>query len=132
MSDILWADRVLLPYRPYATNHLERDQYRMSRDDALTMRYIEHSPHALLGSIVVDCDHPDAAMRAFEKPSDHPTPSWVAHHLRCISTTRDSTRAATPPTTRVANDPGAPCGVRWCIAFGLIPPIAPLCYTIGG
>ncbi|NKV12438.1 hypothetical protein GS909_18595 [Rhodococcus hoagii] len=28
----------------YATNYLDRGQYRMSRDDALAMRYIEHSP----------------------------------------------------------------------------------------
>lgn len=59
-----WGRDVLLPHRPHATNHLDRGQYRRSRDDALTMRYIEHSPHALLGSIVIDCDHPDAALRA--------------------------------------------------------------------
>lgn len=73
-----WALDVLLPHRPYATDALEQGQFRMSRDDALAMRYIEHSPHALLGSIVIDCDHPDAALRAFEQPSDHPRPSWVA------------------------------------------------------
>ncbi len=73
-----WGRDVLLPHRPHATNHLDRGQYRCSRDDALTMRYIEHSPHALLGSIVIDCDHPDAALRAFERPSDHPAPNWVA------------------------------------------------------
>ncbi len=78
MSDGQWALDVFLPHRPHATNYLDRGQYRMSREDALAMRYVEHSPHALLGSIVVDCDHPDAAMRAFEKPSDHPAPNWVA------------------------------------------------------
>src|SRR3546814_6928098 len=78
LNDTQWADEVLLPHRPYATNYLERGQYRMHRDDALTMRYVEHSPHALLGSIVIDCDPPDAAMRAFEKPSDHPAPNRVA------------------------------------------------------
>lgn len=81
LTDALWSHDVLLPHRPYATNRLERGQYRMSRDDALTMRYVEHSPHALLGSIVIDCDHPDAALRAFEKPSDHPAPNWVAQSL---------------------------------------------------
>ena len=78
MSDGQWALDVLLPHRPYATNDLTRGQYRYGRDDALLMRYIEHSPHALLGAIVVDCDHPDTAMRAFERPSDHPAPNWVA------------------------------------------------------
>ncbi|USC18466.1 replication initiation protein (plasmid) [Rhodococcus sp. 11-3] len=78
MTSDQWADEVLLPHRPYATDDLARGQYRRSRERALLMRYIEHSPHALLGSIVVDCDHADAAIRAFERPRDHPTPSWVA------------------------------------------------------
>lgn len=78
MSPELWSSEVLLPRRPHATNDLARGQYRMSRENALTMRYIEHSPHALLGSIVVDCDHVDAALRAFERPREHPTPNWVA------------------------------------------------------
>lgn len=73
-----WQTDVLLPYRPHATDDYRTGQYRHSRERALTMRYIEHSPHALLGSIVVDCDHEDAALRAFEQPSDHPRPSWVA------------------------------------------------------
>lgn len=63
LSDEQWGSEVLLPHRPFATNQLEHGQYRMSRDEALTMRYIQHSPHALLGSIVIDCDHPDAALR---------------------------------------------------------------------
>lgn len=64
LTDEQWGNEVLLPHRPFATNQLEHGQYRMSRDQALMMRYIQHSPHALLGSIVIDCDHPDAAMRA--------------------------------------------------------------------
>lgn len=78
MTDGQWAMDVLLPHRPHATNRPKDGQYRMSREDALEMRYIEHSPHALLGAIVVDCDHPDTALRAFERPKNHPDPSWVA------------------------------------------------------
>ncbi|WP_063057290.1 replication initiation protein [Nocardia salmonicida] len=78
MTDGQWAMDVLLPHRPHATNRPADGQYRMSREDALEMRYIEHSPHALLGAIVIDCDHPDTALRAFERPRDHPDPSWVA------------------------------------------------------
>ncbi|WP_139277915.1 replication initiation protein [Rhodococcus marinonascens] len=78
LTDELWGREVLLPHRPYATNYLDQGQYRRSRGEALEMRYIEHSPHALIGSIVVDCDHPDAAMRAFQQPSDHPAPNWVS------------------------------------------------------
>jgi hypothetical protein len=61
------------------------------------MRYVEHSPHALLGSIVIDCDHPDAAMRAFEKPSDHPAPNWVAQ-----------SPSGRPPRVRPASGATAP------------------------
>jgi len=78
MTDGQWALDVLLPYRPHATNRLQDGQYRRAREEALEMRYIEHSPHALLGAIVVDCDHPDTALRAFEHPRNHPDPSWVA------------------------------------------------------
>jgi hypothetical protein len=78
MTDGQWAMDVLLPYKPYATNYLPDGQHRMAREEALEMRYIEHSPHALLGSIVIDCDHPDTALRAFERPKNHPDPSWVA------------------------------------------------------
>ena len=78
MSDGQWALDVLLPHRPFATDRPASGQWRMHRDDAVLMRYVEHSPHALLGSIVIDCDHRNAALRAFEKPRDHPTPNWVA------------------------------------------------------
>ena len=54
LNDTQWADEVLLPHRPYATNYLDRGQYRMNRDDALTMRYVEPPPLALLGSIGID------------------------------------------------------------------------------
>lgn len=78
MTGEQWASDVLLPYKPYATNYPRDGQHRMSRDEALIMRYIEHSPHALLGSIVIDCDHVDTALRAFERPKNHPDPNWVA------------------------------------------------------
>ncbi|MEV4241324.1 replication initiation protein [Nocardia sp. NPDC049737] len=78
MTDGQWAIDVLLPHRPHATNRLRDGQYRMSREDALEMRYIEHSPYALIGALVVDVDHPDTALRAFERPKGHPDPNWVA------------------------------------------------------
>lgn len=63
LNDEQWGSEVLLPHRPFATNYLDRGQYRMSRDDALAMRYIQHSPHALLGSIVIDCDWGTSTVR---------------------------------------------------------------------
>ncbi|MGI4894120.1 MAG: replication initiation protein [Janthinobacterium lividum] len=50
----------------------------MSRAQALTRRYLEHSPRALQGMVVVDVDHPDALLRALSRPLRHPEPSWVA------------------------------------------------------
>ena len=67
-----------MPYRPRATDDFETGAWPMSRPRALERRYVEHSPKALVGALVVDCDHADAAMRAFEQPSDHPAPNWVA------------------------------------------------------
>ncbi|MBF6209266.1 replication initiation protein [Streptomyces gardneri] len=78
MTDGQWALDVLLPYKPYATNYLADGQLRRPREEALEMRYIEHSPHAMIGSIVIDCDHVDTALRAFERPKNHPDPNWVA------------------------------------------------------
>ncbi|WP_068044184.1 hypothetical protein [Nocardia speluncae] len=68
--DAQWADEVLLPHKPSATNDLHDGQRPMHRENALTMRYIEHSPYVLLGSIVIDCDHVDTALRAFERPKN--------------------------------------------------------------
>ncbi|NKW53246.1 hypothetical protein GS933_18345 [Rhodococcus hoagii] len=46
----------------------------MSRDDALTMRYVEHSTHALLGSSSSTATTPTRAMRAFETAAGPPRP----------------------------------------------------------
>ncbi|GAA3133166.1 hypothetical protein GCM10020255_007520 [Rhodococcus baikonurensis] len=77
LNDTQWADEVLLPHRPYATNYLDRGQYRMNRDDALTMRYVEHSPrtarfdrHRLRSP-----RRRDACLRETLGPS---RPNWVA------------------------------------------------------
>ena len=78
MTGAQWADEVLLPHKPSATNDPRDGQRPMHRENALMMRYIEHSPYVLLGSIVIDCDHVDTALRAFERPKDHPDPNWVA------------------------------------------------------
>lgn len=50
----------------------------MSRADAIRRRYLEHSPQALQGMLVVDVDHPDTLLRALSRPLTHPEPSWVA------------------------------------------------------
>lgn len=67
-----------LPRWPLASDHPAAEGvYRTSRARALAMRYLEHSPSALVTAVVIDCDHPDAALRAFEQPADHPKPNWV-------------------------------------------------------
>ncbi|MBM4568921.1 hypothetical protein GS441_27025 [Rhodococcus hoagii] len=74
------------------------DEPRRRTDDALRRAFA----HALLGSIVVDCDHPDAAMRAFEQPRNHPAPNWVAQsppgaHTRWWLGPNPRPSAPTPP-----------------------------------
>lgn len=53
-----------LPLWPLASDDLQQGIYRMSRDSALGLRYIEANPHAMSNLLVVDIDHEDAALRA--------------------------------------------------------------------
>lgn len=57
-------DSIWLPERPLATDELIKGIYRMSRESALTRRYIEANPLALSNLLVVDIDHSDALLRA--------------------------------------------------------------------
>lgn len=71
-----WRDRYLSRY-PLATDNLDLGAWRERRERALRRQYVETSPRALVAAVVIDVDHPDAVLRAFERPSDHPVPSWV-------------------------------------------------------
>lgn len=67
MTDAMVTDRwgqMWLPLRPLASDDLLAGVYRHARPEALGMRYIESNPQALSNLLVVDIDHPDAAMRA--------------------------------------------------------------------
>lgn len=77
MSADSWVE-VYRPRRPLATDDLSAGCWRQSRDRALTRRYLEHSPKALLSMLVVDVDHDDTLIRALQKPMTHPMPSWIA------------------------------------------------------
>lgn len=52
------------PLWPLASDDLRHGIYRMSRDSALGLRYVEANPHAISNLLVVDIDHDDAALRA--------------------------------------------------------------------
>lgn len=53
-----------LPLWPLASDDLRHGIYRMNRESALGLRYIEVNPHAISNLLVVDIDHADAALRA--------------------------------------------------------------------
>lgn len=72
-----WRERYLSRF-PLATDNLDHGAWRERRERALRRQYVEVSPRALVSAVVVDVDHHDAVLRAFERPRDHPTPSWVA------------------------------------------------------
>lgn len=76
-----WRDRYLSRF-PLATDDLELGVWRERRERALRRQYVETSPRALVAAIVIDVDRPDAVLRAFERPSDHPMPSWVVEGTR--------------------------------------------------
>ena len=53
-----------LPLWPLASDDLRQGIYRMSRESALGLRYIEANPQAVSNLLVVDIDHDDARLRA--------------------------------------------------------------------
>src|SRR5262245_43288402 len=64
--------------RPLATDDLRAGCWRMGRPEALTKRYLEHSPTALLSMLIVDVDHTDTVLRALQMPRTHAMPSLIA------------------------------------------------------
>lgn len=72
----VWRERYLSRF-PLATDNLDRGAWRERRERALRRQYVEASPRAIVAAVVIDVDRPDAVLRAFERPSDHPVPSWV-------------------------------------------------------
>ena len=76
-----WRERYLSRY-PLATDNLDMGAWREHRERALRRQYVETSPRALVAAVVIDVDRPDAVLRAFERPSDHPMPSWVVEGNR--------------------------------------------------
>lgn len=66
-----------LPLFPYATDHLADGIYRRPREIAEGMRYIETNPAGMSNLLVVDVDHPDAALRALSSVGHHPLPNAI-------------------------------------------------------
>lgn len=75
-------EQMWLPLWPLASDDLLTGVYRRSRGDALQRRYIEANPQALSNLLVVDVDHPDAALRALSARSSHPMPNAVVENPR--------------------------------------------------
>ncbi|MFZ2530014.1 MAG: replication initiation protein [Rhodococcus sp. (in: high G+C Gram-positive bacteria)] len=73
-------EQLWLPLWPLATDDLLHGVYRMPRPDALERRYIEANPQALSNLLVVDVDHPDAALRALSTHGSHPMPNAVVEN----------------------------------------------------
>ncbi|MFZ2530395.1 MAG: replication initiation protein [Rhodococcus sp. (in: high G+C Gram-positive bacteria)] len=70
-------EQLWLPLWPLASDDLLEGVYRMSRGAALGRRYIETNPQAVSNLLVVDIDHPDAALRALSAQGSHPMPNAV-------------------------------------------------------
>lgn len=75
-AETQWG-QMWLPLWPLATDDLLEGVYRQSRRSALGRRYIEANPQALSNLLVVDIDHPDAALRALAANGSHPMPNAV-------------------------------------------------------
>lgn len=70
-------EQLWLPLWPLASDGLLEGVYRMPRTAALGRRYIETNPQAVSNLLVVDIDHPDAALRALSAQGSHPIPNAV-------------------------------------------------------
>jgi hypothetical protein len=77
--EVEW-DQLWLPLWPLASDDLLEGVYRQSRVSALGKRYIETNPQALSNLLVVDIDHPDAALRALSANGSHPMPNAVVEN----------------------------------------------------
>jgi hypothetical protein len=73
-TSALWLDRYSLPW-VLATNNFERGVSRVPRERALTYRNLQVNPRSHVFSLVIDVDHPDAMVRAFN--TELPKPHWV-------------------------------------------------------
>jgi hypothetical protein len=81
MTAALW-DQLWLPLWPLASDDFVQGVYRMARGEALQRRYVEANPHALSNLLVVDIDHPDAALRALASQGNHPMPTALVENPR--------------------------------------------------
>lgn len=75
-------EQLWLPLWPLATDDFELGLYRMPRPDALERRHIEVNPRSLSNLLVVDVDHPDAALRALSATGNHPMPNVIVENPR--------------------------------------------------
>lgn len=73
-------DQLWLPLWPLASDELAQGVYRMARGQALQRRYIEANPRALSNLLVIDIDHPDAALRSMSTVGSHPMPTAVVEN----------------------------------------------------
>lgn len=71
-----WGEHYM-PRYPLASDDLSTGAWREQRERALRRQYVENNPRAFVKALVIDVDRPNAVLRAFERPSDHPMPSWV-------------------------------------------------------
>lgn len=101
------------PLWPLASDDLRHGIYRMSRESALGLRYIEANPQAVSNLLVVDVDHEDARLRALwsrkawmpnavvENPSNgHAHAVWALKHA--VTRTEYARRAPLALATAVS------------------------------
>lgn len=75
-------EQMWLPVWPLASDELWRGIYRTPRMQAMRRRYVEANPQAWSNLLVVDVDHPDAALRALSTIGSHPMPNAIVENPR--------------------------------------------------
>ena len=78
-QDERW-EQMWLPIFPMASDDFLEGAYKMVRGEALQRRYVQANPEALSNLLVVDIDHPDAALRALSNQNNHPMPTALVEN----------------------------------------------------
>src|SRR5690606_8232113 len=110
-------EQLWLPLWPLATDDLLLGVYRMPRHDALERRYLEANPQALSNLLVVDVDHPDAALRTLSAAGNHPLPNAIVENPR--NGHAHAVWALTEPFTRTESARRKPLAYAAAVTEGL-------------
>ena len=110
-------EQMWLPMFPLASDDFRKGVYKMARGEALERRYVQANPETLSNLLVVDIDHPDAALRALSTQDNHPMPTAIVEDKR--NGHAHAVWALLEPVTRTEYAKRAPLAYSAAVVEGL-------------